>query len=63
MNKYAKAILATLAAFMASVQTNMPANTGDWIQAGASAVAVGLITWYVPNTDKSGTVIPPTPKA
>jgi hypothetical protein len=59
MNKYTKAVLATLAAIVATIQARPPATSNEWIQAVASGVGVGLITWYVPNTDNSGTTITP----
>lgn len=50
-----KAVVAAVAAFLASVQAAPPHNTNDWLMAGVAGLAAGAITWYVPN---SGTVIP-----
>lgn len=60
INRYTKAVIATLAAFVATIQARPPANASEWIQAAASGLGVGLVTWYVPNTT-DGVTVPPAP--
>lgn len=60
MNSVTKAVIAALAGFVATIQAQPPGTTAQWIQAVASGLGVGLITWYVPNTDnKTGVMILP----
>lgn len=60
MNTITKAVIAALAGFVATIQAQPPGNTSQWIQAVASGLGIGLVTWYVPNTDnKAGVVILP----
>jgi hypothetical protein len=58
INRYTKAVIATLAAFVATIQAQPPVNASAWIQAAASGLGVGLVTWYVPNTTNGVTELP-----
>jgi hypothetical protein len=52
INTVTKAVIGTLAAFAALVETKVPVGAGAWIQDVASALGTGLLVWYVPNTAK-----------
>jgi uncharacterized membrane protein (UPF0136 family) len=52
-NEYRKALFAGLSAGLVYAQASQPKTSADWGQVAAAAISAALVTYFIPNSDKT----------